>query len=339
MIQDLVKISKKMEKLRDRVPVELSYDIANIIAYHRFKYPIYTFTIGSKKSTAPVLFITGGVHGLEKIGAQLAWSLLKTTLDKLQWDRSLQQVFESIRMVFIPLLNPVGYIHQMRSNGNGVDLMRNSPIAAETKVPFLLGGQRLSNKLPWYQGIDQQMEIENLVLQDVFLAETKNSACVISVDLHSGFGLRDRIWFPFSYKQEPFDDIAPLYSLFSLFEQTYPYHVYHIEPQSFSYMMNGDMWDYLYIKWKEHQKKAVFIPLTLEMGSWNWVRKNPWQLFTRGGIFNPIKEHRLKRTYRRHHLFFDFLLRALHSHPVWSSHPTESQEGLLKLAKSKWYKQ
>ncbi len=339
MIKDLVKISKKIDKLRGSLPVELSYDIASIIAYKNFKYPIYSYSIGSKKPTAPVLFITGGVHGLEKIGAQLTWSLLKTTLDKLQWDKSLQFTLQSARIVIMPLINPVGYNHHMRSNGNGVDLMRNSPVTATQRAPFLLGGQRISQKIPWYQGKPGSMEMENLVLQNVFTEETKYSECVISLDLHSGFGFKDRIWFPFSYKQEPFDEITKLFSLITLFENTYPYHIYHFEPQAKSYMMNGDMWDYLYLNLKEKNPKTTYIPLTLEMGSWLWVKKNPLQLFSRDGIFNPVKEHRIKRTYRRHHLLFDFLLKALTSHELWSSAESSSfqDEQLLQLAKQKWY--
>jgi len=337
MIQQLEKIAKKIDKARDSFEVTVSYDIPTEIAFKNQKYPIYVYSIGSQKPSAPVLFITGGVHGLEKIGAQLAWSLLKTTLDKLQWDQSLQYVFNSVRLVIVPLVNPVGYFHQMRSNGNGVDLMRNAPIIATTKTPFLIGGQTFSKKLPWYQGAGQQLEIENLVLKEAFLKETKKSKCVISIDFHSGFGMKDRIWFPYSYKPEPFDDLPEMYSLITLFENSHPYHIYQIEPQSKSYMMNGDMWDYLFSKFKESNPNATYIPLTLEMGSWIWVKKNPLQLFTPGGVFNPIKEHRLKRTYRRHHLFFDFLLKALLSNEVWSFQNFPLREKNKKLAMAKWY--
>jgi hypothetical protein len=38
-----------------------------------------------------------------------------------------------------------------------------------------------------------------------------------------------------------------------------------------------------------------FIPLTLEMGSWAWVRKNLRQLFNFPSYFNPQKTHRHQR--------------------------------------------
>ena len=57
--------------------------------------------------------------------------------------------------------------------------------------------------------------------------------------------------------------------------------------------------------------------MTLELGSWLWIRKNPLQLFSRHGIFNPIKAHRTRRVLRRHPNFFDFLTRAAFSSQRW----------------------
>src|SRR5690606_14081583 len=115
-------------------------------------YPIFSFTLGSQDPSHPVLFSTGGFHGLERIGAQLAWSLLKTTIERLQWDRALREMFRHLRLVVVPLVNPSGYYNSTRSNGQGVDLMRNSPVDARDKAPFLLGGHRFSDKWPWFRG-------------------------------------------------------------------------------------------------------------------------------------------------------------------------------------------
>ncbi len=281
--------------------------------------------------------MTGGVHGLERVGAQLAWSLLKTTLDRLIWDRSLQELFQNIRLVTIPLVNPVGYLKFKRSNGNDVDLMRNAPILAVDKTPFLLGGQRFSKNLPWYMGTPNVLEKENQVLHDLFLRSCGESRCVVSVDFHSGFGMKDRLWFPFSYTKKLFDQTAELHALVKLFEQTHPYHIYKIEPQSEGYLLNGDIWDYLYLKKQSLDTNSIYLPLTLEMGSWTWVRKNPLQLFSKQGIFNPMKQHRLKRTYRRHHLLFDFLLKALNSHQVWTGLDPIIRQKHLQSGIHRWY--
>ena len=39
-----------------------------------------------------------------------------------------------------------------RCNGNGVDLMRNSPTRAGKDVSYLVGRQNFSRHLPWYMG-------------------------------------------------------------------------------------------------------------------------------------------------------------------------------------------
>jgi len=336
MLEDLKKLEQMVNR-HDLLKKLVQVETLTEITYHHKLYPIYAFTIGTQDPEAPTLFITGGIHGLERIGAQLAWSLLKTTLDRLVWDKSLQNLFLNTRVVFVPLVNPVGYSKFKRSNGNDVDLMRNSPVVAIEKTPFLLGGQRFTKKIPWFQGTLNTLEEENSVLYKKFFQSCELSKCIISIDFHSGFGMRDRLWFPYSYTKKPFDNIAQLNSFTTLFEQTHPYHIYKIEPQSKGYLLNGDIWDYFYLELKKKNPNSIFLPFTLEMGSWIWVRKNPLQLFSKEGVFNPIKEHRLKRTYRRHHLLYDFLLKAIHSHTVWSELSPDVRATEYNLGIQRWY--
>ena len=312
-------------------------EVLTVIEHQSKSYNINAFRIGTDDYNAPTLLLTGGVHGLERIGAKLAWSLLKSTIDRVKWDVALRELFDKVRLVVVPLVNPVGYKYFTRSNGNGVDLMRNAPIDAEVEVPFLLGGHRVSNMLPWYQGEEGVVEKELDALIQLFQHELIHSSRIISIDFHSGFGLKDRLWFPFSYKKEPFDHLAEMMALTELFEDTHPYHVYIIEPQAAGYQLKGDLWDYLYLDYLEKNKSGVYIPLTLEMGSWSWVRKNPLQVLRRHGAFNPIKEHRLKRTFRRHHLLFDFLLKAVKSHTAWTSDEVEWRISQQQVAMNRWY--
>ena len=89
-----------------------------------------------------------------------------------------------------------------------------------------------------------------------------------------------------------------------------PHHDYSFEPQSKQYLLHGDLWDYAY---DNTPAENVFLPMTLELGSWLWIRKNPRQIFSRHGIFNPIKAHRIKRVLRRHVDVLDFLTHAAFS--------------------------
>jgi len=64
--------------------------------------------------------------------------------------------------------------------------------------------------------------------------------------------------------------------------------------------------------------EAHYLPLTLELGSWMWVKKNLWQVFSWEGMFNPVKRHRYARTMRRHNHLLEFLLKATYYHDSWS---------------------
>ena len=336
LLADILKLGKMVNE-DSGLKQLVHFETLKEIHYKDEVFPIYSFTIGSDNPEHPTLFMTGGVHGLERVGAQLAWSLLKTTIDRLVWDKSLQELFTNIRLVVLPLINPVGYYKFKRCNGNDVDLMRNSPVVSTEKIPYLLGGQRLTKRLAWYQGTPGVLEEENVVLCEKFLESCARSKCVISIDFHSGFGMKDRLWFPFSYTREPFDHVAEIDAFTNLFEETHPYHIYKIEPQSKGYLLNGDIWDHLFLELKKINSNVIYIPLTLEMGSWTWVRKNPLQIFSKQGIFNPMKVHRLKRTYRRHYLLYDFMLKALRSHLVWSDLDSTVKLKHLNSGMTRWY--
>ena len=73
------------------------------------------------------------------------------------------------------------------------------------------------------------------------------------------------------------------------------------------------------------------------MGSWLWVKKNPRQLFSRRGIFNPLIEHRQQRVLRRHLALLDFVMRAAVSHRHWL--PIGDQRcALREAALARWYR-
>ena len=75
--------------------------------------------------------------------------------------------------------------------------------------------------------------------------------------------------------------------------------------------------------------------MTLELGSWLWIRKNPRQIFSRHGIFNPIKARRIKRVLRRHVDLLDFLTRAAYAAPRWLPQ-AEQRVQLQQLAMAYW---
>jgi hypothetical protein len=128
----------------------------------------------------------------------------------LSWDATLHDLFKHVRLAALPLANPVGAALGLRSNGNGVDLMRNAPVDAEMPgtLAELYRGQRLTRLLPWYRGNADRMELEARTLCDFVRAETHRCPVAITVDVHSGFLVTDRVWFPYARSQRALPSIA-----------------------------------------------------------------------------------------------------------------------------------
>ncbi|OGB33138.1 MAG: zinc carboxypeptidase [Burkholderiales bacterium RIFCSPLOWO2_12_FULL_61_40] len=299
-------------------------------------YPIHAVLLGNPDKSVPAVGYFGGVHGLERIGAEVVIAYLQSLVMRLQWDSTLHKQLESVRLVFMPIVNPGGMAVGTRANPQGVDLMRNAPISSEESVPFLVGGQRISARLPWYRGAQSApMEIENQAVCEVVAAELLTRPFSVAVDCHSGFGSRDRIWFPYAHTRACIAHLAEIQALKHIFVQSNSHHRYIFEPQSQQYLAHGDLWDYLY-KLSCVQTQGIFLPLTLEMGSWLWVKKNPRQLFSRHGIFNPLIEHRQQRVLRQHQSLLDFLSRAACGHRLWLPH-AENRAQFHAQALQDWY--
>lgn len=297
--------------------------------------PVYAIVLGTDDEDAPAAGFFAGVHGLERIGTQVILSFLRSIVARLAWDETLHRQLEAMRLVFMPLVNPGGMLRGTRANPAGVDLMRNSPVDASDPVPFLVGGQRISPGLPWYRGhAGDAMQPESRALCDTVGRELCARPFSIALDCHSGFGMRDRLWFPFAGRRAPFAGLAALHAMHAIFEETHNHHVYVIEPQSRQYLAHGDLWDHLVLR--AHPAR-VFLPLTLEMGSWLWVKKNPRQFFSLRGLFNPLVEHREQRVLRRHWPLLDFVVRAAMSARRWLPTTPEENERHRRLALARWY--
>lgn len=303
-----------------------------------FKLPLISLTLGKPETAKHCLLLTGGVHGVERIGTQVLIAWLETVLERCRWDRHWRSQFEDeVAIIALPLVNPAGMLRNSRCNANSVDLNRHAPIDAEDRVPFLVGGQRLWRRLPWYRGrYDRQVEPEFQVLKSLIRRHSQAGRTMIAIDFHSGFGFRDHLWIPHAYRKEAIDDIGSYVALKLLWERNFPHHNYAFGPQAMHYLSHGDMWDYFYLRCREQGVKLL--PLTLEMGSWLWVKKHPRQLFSFAGLFNPTVPHRHARVLRGHLLLLDFMLAACRNTEQWQ--PRGEQEMQLRqIAQSLWYRQ
>lgn len=329
----------QLEQLLDRADQHIRATIVAEVIVDGFILPIWCLELGRQDPEAPTLGLFGGIHGMERIGSQVLLAWLDSLVARCEWDTALHYLLERTRIVCMPMINVGGLLRTTRANPNGVDLMRNAPVDAEGFTAWPLGGQRLSAKLPWYRGNQERMEVESATLVRIVQERLLNQSFAIAMDCHSGFGFRDRIWFPYANSHKAAENLPEAVALREIFNNTYPNHDFYImEPQSLNYTTHGDLWDYLYDQHLASGAQNIFLPFTLEMGSWLWVKKNPRQLFNWFGHFNPILPHRLTRVLRRHLTLFDFLLRATASSAEWLPHSLQQREQYRSAGLDRWYR-
>lgn len=296
--------------------------------------PLYELELGNADHNIPTLALYGGIHGNERIGSQVLLAWLEHLIARLAWDKTLLTLLERVRIVMMPLVNITGLHLGTRATAQGIDLMRNAPVEAKGLHIWPLAGQKLSKHLPWYRG--ESLALEGQALISSVMEARSRSSFVLAMDLHSGFGMKDRLWFPYAGHRLPPPHLAEAVALCDLFNQNYPLHdFYVIEPQSVQYTTHGDLWDYLYDTARQ-DGGPVLMPFTLEMGSWLWLRKNPRQLFDRIGLFHPVLPHRLRRVLRRHWTLLDFLLRATAEHEYWQPSAID-RFTLHQVGIERWY--
>ncbi len=307
-----------LDALIDRAGAHVMCDVVTHVEADGHRLPVWCLSLGNRSPNVPAVGFFGGVHGVERIGSQVLIAYLSHLVERLSWDATLHEQLRRIRLVFMPIVNPGGFLKGTRANPAGVDLMRHADIDAEVEAPWPLGGQRLSPALPWYRGpAGGLLQPEAEALYRVVRQRLFSHRVAISIDCHSGFGFRDRLWFPYAGRKTPLAHLAEIWSLRDLFQRTYPNHSFYLmEPQCLSYTTHGDLWDFLYEEARE-QGHPPFLPLTLEMGSWLWMKKNPRQLLDPLGLFNPLLPHRHERVLRRHMTLFDFLQQAAVSWERW----------------------
>lgn len=129
-----------LSQLIDSHHFKLKYQILADIPFRHQHFPLYSVELGLTERPCPTVLFVGGVHGVERIGSQVILALLNSLLQRLTWDKHLQQLLTEIRLAFVPVVNPVGLLLGSRGNGNQVDLMRNAPIESREKCLLWLEG-------------------------------------------------------------------------------------------------------------------------------------------------------------------------------------------------------
>lgn len=287
-----------------------------------FRFPIYTLEIGTKEGLADhPIGITAGVHGLETIGIQILLDFLEYIVHPKSTGYLPELKKGKLGLVVVPIVNPGGVAAKTRSNPGGVDLMRNSGIEAEKALPFF-GGQRFSNRLPYFRGYGLEPESRTLsrtVFEKFF--HVKNAILPV-LDLHSGFGTVDNVWWPYAYTHKPCED-TPTYEKVAAYLRDHCGHInFSYGPQSESYTTHGDLWDKFYDHYRELHSEAAnwdskFLPITLEVGTWSDIKEEPLKIFSKKGIFRPAEQNKNEMLTRYRGFLRDFVRLALTRPKDW----------------------
>lgn len=290
-------------------------------------FPIYGLRIGPDDPSLPVLGLFGGVHGLEKIGTHIIANYLNALANELSWNSSLAKNLETSRVISIPLVNPGGMFLNYRSNPNGVDLMRNAPVQSMDRSSSIISGQSWTRLLPWFRGNPENMERENKALEKFIKTHMFNAPFSMSLDIHSGFGLMDRLWYPYGKTVRPFPDERLTCQVGRHLKISHPFHSYKVERQSDSYLIKGDVWDYLYDEFKKYHKNdssnqtsghvPKFLPWTLEIGSWSWLICRPHQIFSVTGLFHTNDSKKYAFIMKKHWALLDFFKNMTIHYKSW----------------------
>lgn len=277
------------------------------VEHKGYKSPINAFFISHRpRPELPTIAFFSCFHGVEWIGSRVLVNFIEHLIREITWDEDIKSVTDRVNICGVPIVNPIGKIEHYRSNGNGIDLMRNAPVEAERALP-LLGGQRLSRHLPWYRGkgFEKENDIVVKFLDDyVFPSNFK-----MTIDIHSSFLRGSRIWIPYaSGKKMPEKEAKVFWQVRKTLNSIYKYNPYKYEKQEHIYKTHGDFWDYNFDRHNELYK-GTYLPLTLEISSWNWSLRNIFRRWSMEALFNPFDTKESNSEYIKHIMVFDFLIR------------------------------
>ncbi|GBF51203.1 zinc carboxypeptidase-related protein [Leptospira ryugenii] len=274
-----------------------------------FRFPIHMLEIGKEKAIKknPVGMVAG-VHGLETVGIRILLDFLEYILYKKSPGYVSEIANGKIGLVVIPIVNPGGVALKSRSNPSGVDLMRNSGVEAES-APILFGGQNWTSKLPYYRGKTLEPESRAVFRYiNQYFYHVKDSILPV-IDIHSGFGTIDHVWWPYARTKKECVDTALFEKIASYMVELRRHKRYKFGPQSETYTTHGDLWDRFYDHFQEKfsHTGSRFLPFTLEVGTWSDIKENPSKLFRKRGIFNPAKENKFETIVTYRDFLRDFL--------------------------------
>lgn len=168
-------INSKWEVLRNANLNYMTREIRGLDSSGLFN--IYKYEIKNNNNYKKTIMIQAGIHGWEKHGAFTIYNLIEALVNSPKTkNKYLEEVFNNVRFIIVPILNPYGFTRNSRKNFNGVDLNRNYSAWWDTTDEGL--------GTDWYKGTTPFSEPESVISRDL-VKEIKPD---LFIDIHSNVG-------------------------------------------------------------------------------------------------------------------------------------------------------
>ena len=115
--RELAHISQRLQTATAKSDA-LSLSILGQVRYADFVAPVYLVQFAHRTANAPRILVTAGVHGNEPAGVECAVRLVERLAQT-------PQRFPACSLEIIPLVNPWGWVHDVRFNQQGFDVNRD----------------------------------------------------------------------------------------------------------------------------------------------------------------------------------------------------------------------
>lgn len=250
--------------------------------------PIWRFEFGSSAAEAPVVLLTGLIHGVELIGSMALHAFVRGLFhvgDAAPQSAEEAALAEAARFVVMPIVNPDALAENMdrlirggsawrRTNARGVDLNRNFPLVSAKSPWHPFAGTRIPF-FPHYRGPHPLSEPESKAVHDCAQALRP----VVAIGFHS-FG--NVLLYPWAFTRAPNPRVRLYTTLAQTFERRVTQVPYGSKQASAFYPTLGDLDD-----WLDAELGAV--AFTMEVGGLDRRLMRPSRLFNPFCWMNPSR--------------------------------------------------
>lgn len=164
----------ELEALQSRHPdIVRIYNLGTVSDGRRSMWAVKISDHVAIEEDEPLTLLTGGIHGNEMPGPELALYIINHILNN-RTDGSIQKLIDETQLWFVPMINPYGHENGTRGNAAGMDLNRNFPTSWATQSAG-----------------DLNREVETNILVSFF---DEHPHILAGIDYHTYGSMYMRVW-------------------------------------------------------------------------------------------------------------------------------------------------